>query len=510
VFRGSPDAYKISLKRVQNATAEDLKTAANRWLSDGVYALEVHPFPQYKTASTGADRSKAPATGTPPELRLPMLQRATLSNGLKVILAERHEVPLVDFWMNVDAGYAADQFASPGTASMTMALLNGGTKTRTALQISDEQALLGAQLQASSNLDLSVVRLSALRSKLDSSLDLYADLILNPVFPDSDFKRQQKLQIAAIEREQNTPIQMALRVFPGLMYGAGHAYGNPLTGSGTTASVEKMTREELIKFHQVWFKPNHATLVIAGDTTLSEVTPKLEKLFASWKGGQTPEKNIKNVQPPAKTVVYLIDKPGALQSVIIAGNIAPATANPKEIAIEAMNDGLGGMFGSRLNMNLREDKHWSYGATSLLWGARAQRPWIALAPVQTDKTKESLAEMNKEFRGILGEHPMTAEELAKVQANETLSLPGSRETLDAVGQSINELVQFGLPDDYYETFAGKVRALKPNDIADAAKTVVHPDNLIWVVVGDRSKIEAGVKELGLGEIRFLSADGKPI
>jgi len=260
----------------------------------------------------------------------------------------------------------------------------------------------------------------------------------------------------------------------------------------------------------VWFKPNHATLVIAGDMTLSEVTPKLEKLFASWKAGQIPEKNIKNVQPPPKTVVYLIDKPGALQSVIIAGNIAPATANPKEIAIEAMNDGLGGMFGSRLNMNLREDKHWSYGATSLLWGARAQRPWIALAPVQTDKTKESLAEMNKEFRGILGEHPMTAEELERVQANETLSLPGSRETLDAVGQSINELVQFGLPDDYYETFAGKVRALKPNDIADAAKTVVHPDNLIWVVVGDRSKVEAGVKELGLGEIRFLSADGKPI
>jgi len=510
VFRGSPDAYKISLKRVQNATAEDLKAAANRWLSDGVYALEVHPFPQYKTASAGADRSKAPGTGTPPELKLPKLQRATLSNGLKVILAERHEVPLVDFWLNVDAGYAADQFASPGTASMTMALLNGGTKTRTALQISDEQALLGAQLQASSNLDLSVVRLSALRSKLDSSLDLYADLILNPVFPDSDFKRQQKLQTAAIQREQNTPVQMALRVFPGLMYGAGHAYGNPLTGSGTTASVEKMTREDLVKFHQVWFKPNHATLVIAGDTTLSEVTPKLEKLFASWKAGQTPEKNIKNVQPPPKTVVYLIDKPGALQSVIIAGNIAPATANPKEIAIEAMNDGLGGMFGSRLNMNLREDKHWSYGATSLLWGARAQRPWIALAPVQTDKTKESLAEMNKEFRGILGEHPMTAEELERVQANETLSLPGSRETLDAVGQSINELVQFGLPDDYYETFAGKVRALKPNDIADAAKTVVHPDNLIWVVVGDRSKVEAGVKELGLGEIRFLSADGKPI
>jgi zinc protease len=510
VFRGSPDAYKVSLKRMQEATAEDLKAAANRWLSDGVYILEVQPFPTYKTASGGADRSKSPDTGTPPELKLPKLQRVTLSNGLKVILAERHEVPLVSFWLDVDAGYAADQYASPGTASMTMSLLNGGTKTRTALQISDEQALLGAQLNAYSNLDLSTVRLSALKSKLDPSLDLFADIILNPAFPDSDFKRQQKLQLAAIQREQSTPIQMGLRVFPGLLYGPGHAYGNPLTGSGTTASVEKMAREDLVKFHQTWFKPNHATLVIAGDTTLGEVRPKLEKLFASWKPGQTPEKNVKNVQMPSKSIVYVIDKPGAQQSIIIVGNIAPPTANPNEIAIQAMNDGLGGLFLSRINSNLREDKHWSYGTSTFLWGARAQRPWITFAPVQTDKTKESLTELNKELRGILADHPLTQAELATVQASETLSLPGSRETQEAVGGSINELVQFGLPDDYYETMAGKIRALKTTDVASAAKMIVHPDNLIWVVVGDRSKIEAGVKELGLGEIKFLDADGKPL
>ena len=510
VFLGSPDAYKISLKRVQDATAEDLKAAANRWLSDGVYVLEVHPFPDYKAAASGADRSKPPAVGAPPELKLPKLQHATLSNGLKVILAERHEVPLVDFWLNVDAGYAADQFASPGTASMTMALLTGGTKTRTALQISDEEALLGARLGASSNLDVSIVELSALKSKLDPSLNLFADVILNPVFPESDFKRQQQQQLAGIQREKNTPVQMALRVFPGLIYGPGHAYGNPLTGSGTTASVEKLARESLVKFHDTWFKPNHATLVIAGDATLAELTPKLEKLFANWKPGQIPEKNIKNVQLPEKSVVYLIDKPGALQSIIFAGNIAPPRANPKEIAIEAANDDLGGMFGSRLNMNLREEKHWSYGARSLLWDARGQRPFLAVAPVQTDKTKESLEEMNKEFRGILGDHPVTADELSRVQANETLSLPGSFETLNALGQSIIDIVRFGLPEDYYETYAGKVRALKTSDVEDGAKAIVHPDNLIWVIVGDRAKIEAGIKELGLGEIRLLDADGKPI
>ena len=510
VFLGSPDAYKVSLKRVQDATAEDLKAAANRWLSDGEYVLEVQPFPDYKAAATGADRSKPPVVGAPPELKLPKLQHATLSNGLKVILAERHEVPLVDFWLNVDAGYAADQFASPGTASMAMALLTGGTKTRTALQISDEEALLGARLAASSNLDLSTVELSALKSKLDPSLDLFADVILNPVFPESDFKRQQQQQLAGIQREKNTPIQMALRVFPGLIYGPGHAYGNPLTGSGTTDSVGKMTREALVKFHETWFKPNHATLVVAGDTSLSEVTSKLEKLFANWKPGQIPEKNIKNVQLPEKSVVYLIDKPGALQSIIFAGNIAPPRANPKEIAIEAANDDLGGMFGSRLNMNLREEKHWSYGATSLLWAARGQRPFLAVAPVQTDKTKESLEEMNKEFRGILSDHPVTADELARVQANETLSLPGSFETLDALGQSMIDIVRFGLPEDYYETYAGKVRALRTSDVEEGAKEIVHPDHLIWVVVGDRAKIEAGIKELGLGEIRLLDADGKPI
>jgi zinc protease len=510
VFLGTPDAYKISLKRVQDATAEDLKASANRWLTDGVYALEVLPFPDYKEASTGADRTKPPTIGPSPELKLPKLQHATLSNGLKVILAERHEIPLVNFWLSLDAGYAADQFASPGTASMTMSLLTGGTKTRTALQISDELALLGARLAGRSNLDLSLVELSALKSKLDPSLDLFADVILNPIFPAADFGRQQKLLLAAIQREKNTPIQMALRVFPGLLYGPGHAYGNPLTGSGTTASVEKMTREDLVKFHDVWFKPNHATLVIAGDTTLAAITPKLEKLFAGWKAGQIPEKNIKTVQPPAKSVVYLIDKPGAQQSIIFAGNIAPPRANPKEIAMEAANDELGGMFGSRLNMNLREEKHWSYGATSLLWEARGQRPFLAVAPVQTDKTKESLAEMNKEFRGILGDHPVTAEELAKVQANETLSLPGSFETLNALGQSIIDIVRFGLPEDYYETYAGKVRALKSSDVEEGAKDILKPDHLIWVVVGDRAKIEAGIKELGLGEIRFLDADGKPI
>jgi zinc protease len=508
VFRGSPDAYKISLKRAQEATAEDLRAAAQKWLSDGVYILEVNPFPEYKTASAGADRSKAPDIGTPPELILPKLQRATLSNGLKVILAERHEVPLVNFTLASDAGFASDASATPGTANLAMQVLTDGTRTRNTLQISDELETFGATLRGSSNLDLSFVSLSALTAKLDPSLDLFADVVLHPSYPETEVKREQKLVLAGIDREQNTPATLALRVLPALLYGAGHPYGNPLTGSGTKESVAKLTREDLVKFHDTWLRPNNSTLIVVGDTTLKEVTPKLERLFAGWKSGSVPAKNVKTVPIATKSTVYLIDKPGALQSVIIAGVVAPPRGNPQEIAIEAMNNSLGGMFGARLNMNLREDKHWSYGARTVLRDARSQRPFYAVAPVQTDKTKEALVEMNKEFRGIVGDHPVSGDELAKIQAHETLKLPGSRETLDALGQSIVDLVQFGLPDDYYDTYAGKVRALKTSDVNQAAKEVVRPDNLTWIVVGDRAKIESGVRELGLGEFHLMDTDGK--
>ena len=508
VFRGSPDAYKISLKRVQEATAEDLRAAAQKWLSDGVYILEVDPFPDYKTASAGADRSKAPDTGTPPELKLPKLQRAKLSNGLSVALAERHEVPLVNFTLAADAGYASDSLTSPGTANLAMKVLVDGTRTRNALQISDDLEMLGANLRGYSNLDLSFISISALTSKLDPSLDLFADVVLRPSFPEEEVKREQKLAIAGIEREQNTPATIGLRVLPALLYGAGHPYGNPLTGSGTKESVAKLTREDLVKFHDTWFRPNDSTLIVVGDTTLAELTPKLEKLFAGWKSGSVPHKDVKTVPLASKSAVYLVDKPGALQSVIFAAAVAPPRANPQEIALEAMNDGLGGMFGSRLNMNLREDKHWSYGAASRLRDARSQRPFYAVGPVQTDKTKESMVEINKELRWITGDHPVSSDELAKIQANETLSLPGSRETLDALGQSIIDIVQFGLPDDYYDTYAGKVRALKTTDVNEAAKLVVHPDQMIWLVVGDRAKIEMGVRELNYGEFHLMGVDGK--
>jgi zinc protease len=391
---------------------------------------------------------------------------------------------------------------------MTMSLLADGTQKRTALEISDQLALLGAQFNAVADFDSSTASLSALRSKLAPSLELYADLILHPSFPEAEFRRQQKQQLAAIKREENSPAQVALRVLPGLVYGKDHPYGGPLSGSGTIQSISKMARQDVAKFYETWFRPNNATLIVVGDTTLDEIKPKLEKLFAGWKQGEVPTKDIKEVSPPAKPEVYLIDKPGAQQSVIVVGGIAPPPANPKEIAIEAMNAGLGGMFSSRINLNLREDKHWSYGSHSILLEARGDRLLAAVAPVQADKTKEAMEEIHKEFADVMGKRPLTAEELKTVQSHETLSLPGSKETMSAVGNSIMKIVELRLPDDYYDTYAGKVRALTTGDVADAAKIIVHPDNMVWIVVGDRSKIEAAVKESGLGEVRVLSPEGR--
>ncbi len=507
VFGGSPDFYKKTFAHIKNATQEDLHTVARRWLSDGVYVLEVHPFPEYVTVESDVDRSKLPEPGTPPVAQFPDLQRATLSNGLKIILAERHAAPVVNFDLLLDAGYAADQFALPGTANLAMNMLDEGTKKRSALEISDDLAMLGAHISSGSNLDMSVVSLSTLKSTLDDALELYAEVILEPSFPQDDFERLKKQQIAGVRREKSSPFQMALRVFPQLLYGNEHAYGLPFTGSGYEESLAKMTQADLVKFHQTWFKPNNATMIVVGAAKMNEIVPKLEKLFQDWEKGDVPQKNIAKVDQKDESVVYLLNKPGSIQSVVFAGHVAPPKGNPDEIAIETMNYILGGSFTSRINMNLREDKHWTYGARSVIIDAQGQRPFLTYTSVQTDKTKETMIEISKELTGILNERPATEEELSKAQKNQILSLPGSWETINKVAGSIRDIVRYELDDNYYQTYPDEIRALKVATIASAAKKVLQPDQLVWIVVGDREKVEAGLSELGYSKIHVIDTDG---
>jgi zinc protease len=508
-FTGNPDCYKVYLQRIKDATPATVKKAMNDWLSDGDYVLQIDPFPTGLAATdTGLDRSKEPVAGKAMSLKLPPMQRITLSNGLKVVLAERHEAPVVNLQMLVDSGYAADSTALPGVASLTLRMLEEGTATRKSLEIGEELERLGATFGASINLDGAFVGMNALKATLPQALGLYADLVRNPAFPQNEFARLQKDRLAAIAREKVDPQGIALRVVPALMYGQGHVYAR--TANGTEDAVGRMTRTDLANYHATWFKPNNATLLVVGDTTLAEITPMLEKTFGGWKGGEVPKKVIATVPAPTKPLVYLIDRPGALQSVIVGAQLALPRNSPESLPLEIVNDVFGGTFSSRINMNLREDKHWSYGVRSLVQPAVGQRTFMSISPVQTDKTGDALKELVREYKGVAGERQITGAELKFAQDNRTLRLPGSFETAGQLGGAYTTIVQYGLPDDYYNTYTEKALALTPEQANNLAARSFLTDRLVWVVVGDMSKVEKDVRALNLGEVRRIDADGKPL
>jgi zinc protease len=507
VFGGQPDFYKRSLEVLNEATGEDVVEAVRTWLSGDAIAIEVHPYPEELTAdAAGADRTRLPMPDTFPSAPFPELHQATLSNGIRLIVAERRAVPVVQFTLQINAGYAADQFAAPGTANLAIEMLDEGTETLNALEISDSLARLGAQLSSGSSLDVSEVSLSALKENLDDSLEIYADVILNPAFEPEELERLRRLQIAQIQQEKNTPQSMALRVVPRLLYGEGHAYSLPLTGSGTEEAVAALEREDLVKFHETWFKPNNATMIVVGDTTLPEIQPKLEALFAGWERAEVPEKTLPTVALPPEARVFLIDRPGAEQSIVIAGQVIAPKREEDDIAVDAMNDILGGNFTSRINMNLREDKAWSYGARTMILDTMAQRPFMAYAPVQTDQTAPSMSEILKEIEEYRGGRAATEQEVATSKKRSTLTLPGRWETARAVAGDIQDLVRFGLPDDYWQKYAELVEGLDVTEVNAAARMLV-PGQLTWVIVGDLSKIESSIRALDLGVVSVLDADG---
>jgi predicted Zn-dependent peptidase len=509
-YHGDPEHYKKTLNWAENATIEDLQATSKKWLTRNHYTLICLPFPEYTTMQSAVDRSKLPELGSPIGAKFPEVQKATLKNGLNVVLAQRAGIPTIVIDLMVNAGFSADQFASPGTASLAMNLMDEGTKNANSLELNEQLQLLGARLSTFSDLDMSYVSMNTLKPSLDASLALFADVILNPAFPQSEFNRLQKEQIARIQREKSQPFSMALRVFPKFLYGKGHAYSNPFSGSGYEETVGNLTREDMISFYDQWMKPNNSTIVVVGDIALEDLTVKLDKLFGKWKKGDVPNKNISTVTATSGNKLYLMDRPESQQSIIIAGHITAPYGEFSEIAAKTMMDVLGGQFTSRINMNLREDKHWAYGAGGFVIGARGQRPLITYAPVQTDKTEESAREIKKEVTQYVGDNPITQEELDKVKKNTILQLPGQWETNNAVSNSLNTMVKYDLPDDYYQTYDQNVRNLTLKDVRTVSKEIIHPELMNWFVVGDKAKVLDKLKAFGFDEIIEIDADGNPL
>ncbi|MFN3959501.1 MAG: M16 family metallopeptidase [Parvularculaceae bacterium] len=508
LYAGDPGFILKQLDWLRAATPAEVLASAREVMNAGYYQLTVLPFPDYSTVASNVNRKAGlPAVPSSPDLTFPAVEEARLKNGVKVVLANRPTVPVVNVSMQFDAGYASDAAgAKLGTASFAGAMLDEGTKRRTALAIASELEGLGAQLSVGSNLDMTGVTLSALKDNLAPSLDIMADVVRNPVFDKGEIEKLRGRWLAQIEQEKAQPVQLALRLLPPVLYGKGHAYGVPFTGSGETETIKALTRDDLVKFHETWMRPDNATIFVVGDATMAEMKPLLERAFGDWRApaAPVPQKNIAEVERPAKGRVILVDKPGSPQSLILAGHVAPPSGAPNAIAINAMNDILGGQFTARVNMNLREDKHWAYGAYTFLQEARGQRPYLVYAPVQTDKTKESIAELLKELRTFKTTRPATPAELKRAIENNTRSLPGSFETSGDVMGSLTSSNRFGRAWNYPETLKEQYEALRLADIGAAAAETVHPDSLIWVIVGDRAKIEAGVAALGLGPIEVKS------
>jgi zinc protease len=512
VYGGSPDFYKTRLGWVTGATPADLQGAARRWMSDGVFVLNVEPAGEYQTVASTVDRTKVPTPGEPPSLKLPGIARAKLSNGLEVAVVERHAAPVVDFTLMADAGFAADASAKPGTARLAMQMIQEGTRTRSSLEIADRAESLGATIAVGSSLDRSYLNMNALSARLNESLDLYADVLLNPTFPDKELERLRGLTLATIQQEKVNPSSMINRVMPRLIYGEGHAYSNPASGTGTEEAVKSLKGADLSAFYRRWVRPDNSVMLVVGDTTLAQIQPLLEQRFGAWRAPAEakPTKNIGQVALATKPRVYLINRTGAEQSQIIAGSVGPTRADPDHIRFVLLDTLLGGNFTSRLNMNLREAKHWSYGAGTRLTDAVGPGTFRAGGGVQTDKTAESMVEIRKELTEVLTSNKPADKEIQFAKDSIVIALPGQNETADEIAGAYGEILTFGLKDSYWNDFVGEVGAVTVDDVNKSAGKLIHPDALTWVVVGDLSKIEAKIRALNFGEVIVIDPDGKPV
>jgi predicted Zn-dependent peptidase len=470
-------------------------------------ALMLTAFPTFRL-SAQVDRSKPPALPPPPALKLPAVQTTLLPNGLTLAVVEMHKVPVVDVQLLVDAGAARDPSAAPGLATFTATMLQQGAGARTALDVADEAAFIGAQLGTAASFDGATASIHVPKRRLEAALDLLADVVLRPSFADSEIVRQRELRGAQLVQQRDEPLAVANVAFPAIVYGRDHPYGHPL--NGTDSATARLARARVAEFYRTYYRPNGVRILVVGDVTLAEARRLVAARFGGWERGDVPAFPSPPVPPPAAArAVYLIDKPGAAQSVVRIGHAGPVRTTPDWFALEVLNTIVGGAFTSRLNQNLRETHGYSYGAFSQFAPRRLSGAFVALASVVTAKTDSSLIEFLKELRRIRDE-TVAPPELAKAKAYLTLGLPGDFETTGGAAARFRELLSFGLPLDYYDHYVDRINAITAADVQRVARQYIDPDHFDIVVVGDKSQIESGIKALNEGPIVYRDVWGQEI
>jgi len=524
LYSGDPAHYRKELQAAAQMTPAMVRDAMARWLKRPVFALTIEPGertaggetrgadpalapapapvpppPQLAASGTDQDRSVIPPAGQIPALDFPAIERTTLRNGMKVVFARRSAVPVVSVRVSFDAGYAADPRDARGTNSLLLRLMNEGTTSLASSALARAEEALGATISGIGLPDSTAFELNALTANLAPSLDLLADYVRHPALDSAELERVRAQQLAGIKAERTDPYSLASRVLYPVIYGPAHPYGYAPSGTGETAVVSKLTRADLAAYHTRWLRPDRATIYVVGDTTLAAVVPLLEKSFGDWAANRMapPVKDFSAPIPTPQPRIVLVDRPGSPQSMILGGAVLPARGVDDTVTLRTANDVLGGDFLSRLNLNLRETKGWSYGVTSLINDRAERLIFMVYAPVQTDKTGPSITELRGEMTRYLGQKGTTPEEAALATQGNARELPGAFETSGAVLDGVAKIETYKRPDTYYETLPERYRTMTPADLDTAARKAIDPAKLVWVVVGDAAKVRPQLDGLGL-------------
>ncbi len=523
VYSNDPTKYKRELTELAALTPEQIAKAARKWMGRPVFNLTIEPGerdtspamlaitgdapstqPAPKPVATMSPDDKPPVRTAPPvgtlsELDFPAIERTTLSNGIPVFFAQRAAIPAVRMSVSFDAGSSSDPKDALGTHSLMLAALDEGTTTRTSTQIAEESERLGASISTGASIDRTSVSLYALTPNLGASLGLVSDIIRNPAFAAGEVERVRGQQLARIKAGLSSPDGVASYVLPGLIYGRAHPYGNPGSGAGEAASVAKVSREALVDFHRNWLRPDNAQIFVIGDTTLAALKPQLEAAFGTWAAPATPKpvKTFTAAIPAPANKIYLIDRPGSGQSVILGGTVLDKSGKDDLVLLRQANDVMGGGFLSRMNTDLRETKGWSYGVGSGVNGYENRTSFIVNAPVQADKTGDAVVALIGQMKDYLGPKGTTPAELVLTVNGATRELPGQFETSDAVLGAMQRIVWLGRVDDYYEKLPARYKAMTAADLDAAARATLDPAKLTWVIVGDAASVKPQLAKTGL-------------
>jgi predicted Zn-dependent peptidase len=545
LYSNDPAYYRAALEKVSTLTPAQVRTVTAKWLARPAFALTVEPGtrteggegragfvtggadggtarpafyhdPLLATPAAAAaksfadpDRSKLPAVGTLASLTFPTIEHATLSNGIKVYLARRPAVPVVSVRVAFDAGYAADPATARGTQSLLLRLMNEGTRSLDSSALAKARERLGADIRGASNADTTWFQLEALTPNLPSSLALLSEYVRHPALTPPELERVRAQQLASISAELNEPRAIAQRVLMPVLYGSGHPYAAAASGAGDPTVVRSLTTTDLSAFHRRWFRPDKASIFVVGDTTLPALTHLLEVSFGDWKAPTEPGPVKDFAAPvPAQTArIILVDRPASPQSMIYAGEVLDAKGTDDLLALKSANDVFGGNFLSRMNTNLRETKGWSYGVASGVSDPIERASFRMMAPVQADRTGDSIAEIRKDLTAFLGPKGITPVELQWTTNGSARELPGSFETNGSVLEAVMKIARYKRPENFYETLAARYRAMTTAQLDTAARTTINPDKIVYVVVGDSTKVRPQLEALGL-PIEVATVKGK--